>query len=249
VVTQPTNGSLSGTAPNLTYTPNANYNGPDSFTFKANDGTEDSNTATVSITVTAVNDAPVITAGAAVARQQGSVGTTATIATVSDQEQSAGSLTVTATNVPSGISVTGISNNSGTVTATVAANCSATVGTNPIQLTVTDSNGETSTASFMVNVTANTAATLTYNNAAVNKGDSTTINPTSGPTDNGSVTSIVVQSQGTYTGTISVNSAGVVSVSNATPKGFHTITIRATDNCNVTRDATFTLEVRQNKEH
>ena len=59
VVTEPTNGTLSGTAPNLTYTPNANYNGPDSFTFKANDGTEDSNTATVSITVTPVNDAPV----------------------------------------------------------------------------------------------------------------------------------------------------------------------------------------------
>ena len=43
----------------FTYTPAANYNGPDSFTFKANDGTADSNTATVSITVTAVNDAPV----------------------------------------------------------------------------------------------------------------------------------------------------------------------------------------------
>ncbi|WP_298434851.1 Ig-like domain-containing protein, partial [Geobacter sp.] len=40
------------------YTPNANYNGSDSFTFKANDGTADSNAATVNITVTAVNDAP-----------------------------------------------------------------------------------------------------------------------------------------------------------------------------------------------
>ena len=45
-----------------TYTPAANYNGPDSFTFKANDGTVDSNIATVSITVTAVNDAPVAAA-------------------------------------------------------------------------------------------------------------------------------------------------------------------------------------------
>ena len=35
----------------LTYSPNANYSGSDSFTFKANDGTVDSNTATVSITV------------------------------------------------------------------------------------------------------------------------------------------------------------------------------------------------------
>src|SRR5207244_6582288 len=51
--------STDGTAPNLTYTPAANYNGPDSFTFKANDGELDSNVATVSITVNAVNDAPV----------------------------------------------------------------------------------------------------------------------------------------------------------------------------------------------
>ncbi|MDI9589031.1 MAG: Ig-like domain-containing protein, partial [Acidobacteriota bacterium] len=59
IVAGPSHGTLSGTAPNLTYTPAANYNGPDSFTFKANDGTIDSNTATVSITVTPVNDAPV----------------------------------------------------------------------------------------------------------------------------------------------------------------------------------------------
>ena len=59
VVTQPTHGALSGTAPNLTYTPAADYNGADSFTFKANDGMVDSNIATVSITVTPVNDPPV----------------------------------------------------------------------------------------------------------------------------------------------------------------------------------------------
>jgi len=59
VLTNPTNGSLSGTAPNLTYTPNLNFNGSDSFTFKVNDGTVDSNVATVSIEVTPVNDTPV----------------------------------------------------------------------------------------------------------------------------------------------------------------------------------------------
>jgi hypothetical protein len=55
----PAHGTLSGAAPNLTYKPTANYNGPDSFTFKANDGTTDSNVATVSITVNSINDAPV----------------------------------------------------------------------------------------------------------------------------------------------------------------------------------------------
>jgi VCBS repeat-containing protein len=61
IVTGPAHGTLTGTAPALTYTPAANYNGPDSFTFKANDGTVDSNVATVTITVTAVNDAPIAT--------------------------------------------------------------------------------------------------------------------------------------------------------------------------------------------
>src|SRR4029077_10327587 len=41
------------------YTPAANYNGTDSFTFIANDGSLDSNVATVAITIAAVNDAPV----------------------------------------------------------------------------------------------------------------------------------------------------------------------------------------------
>ena len=59
VVAGPAHGALSGVAPNLTYTPAANYNGADSFTFKANDGTVDSSAATVSLTITAVNDAPV----------------------------------------------------------------------------------------------------------------------------------------------------------------------------------------------
>lgn len=59
VVNGPTNGVLSGTGANLSYQPNPDFNGVDSFTFKANDGSKDSNVSTVNITVTAVNDAPV----------------------------------------------------------------------------------------------------------------------------------------------------------------------------------------------
>ncbi|MFM7322811.1 MAG: Ig-like domain-containing protein, partial [Armatimonadota bacterium] len=58
IVGAPAHGTLSGSAPNVTYTPDPNYNGPDSFTFKVNDGSSDSNVATVSITVNPVNDAP-----------------------------------------------------------------------------------------------------------------------------------------------------------------------------------------------
>ena len=51
VATSPTHGTLSGSAPNLTYTPNAGYYGSDSFTFTVNNGINTSAPATVSITV------------------------------------------------------------------------------------------------------------------------------------------------------------------------------------------------------
>ena len=62
IVSQASNGvatitnSATGAFNNV---PGANYNGADSFTFKANDGTDDSNTATFSITINSVNDAPI----------------------------------------------------------------------------------------------------------------------------------------------------------------------------------------------
>jgi hypothetical protein len=63
VLAAPTHGSLSGSPPSVTYTPAANYQGGDSFTFRASDGTVNSNTATVSITVSPANDPPTAAAG------------------------------------------------------------------------------------------------------------------------------------------------------------------------------------------
>ena len=58
ILSGPSHGALSGTAPNLTYIPAANFNGVDSLTFKVNDGNLGSASATVDITVRPVNDAP-----------------------------------------------------------------------------------------------------------------------------------------------------------------------------------------------
>ena len=53
MLTQPANGTLSGTGANLTYTPNPGFTGTDTFTWDANDGLFDCDPAgVVTITVT-----------------------------------------------------------------------------------------------------------------------------------------------------------------------------------------------------
>lgn len=63
VVTSPTHGTINMWSCCIArYTPSANYFGTDSFTFRAHDGTNYSNTATVLLTISPVNDAPVLAA-------------------------------------------------------------------------------------------------------------------------------------------------------------------------------------------
>ncbi len=65
VIAEPVHGALSLNADgSFTYTPAANFNGPDSFTYKMSDGTSESAPAAVSLVVNAVNDAPVAVADA-----------------------------------------------------------------------------------------------------------------------------------------------------------------------------------------
>jgi VCBS repeat-containing protein len=60
LISGPSHGALTLNADgSFSYMPAVNYNGPDSFTYRANDGEADSAAATVSITVKAVNDAPI----------------------------------------------------------------------------------------------------------------------------------------------------------------------------------------------
>jgi uncharacterized repeat protein (TIGR01451 family)/CSLREA domain-containing protein len=191
------------------------------------------------------NAAPVITAAAPLSRQQGSPAINSQIATVSDTDQAPNTLNVTATPATgSGVTISNILvSNTGQVTADVIASCTATNST--FTLTVTDSAGEMAMATLTVNVTANTPPVLSYNSPqTVLASQSLTVNPATGPSDNGTVTNIIVLNAGTYTGTISVNSTtGVVTLTNAKPAGSHMITIQATDNCGFNTASTFTLNV------
>ncbi|MDB2562105.1 Ig-like domain-containing protein [Sulfurimonas sp.] len=70
VTTQPTNGTISGTDGNFTYTPTANYFGSDSFVYTATDSNSATDTGTVTITVAAVNDAPTAVADTATTAEE-----------------------------------------------------------------------------------------------------------------------------------------------------------------------------------
>ncbi len=190
-----------------------------------------------------VNTAPAITAAAAATRVQASAGTASSIATVSDAENSVGSLIVTATSVPAGLTFSNITNANGNVTATIAAACNAALGGNTVELTVSDG-ALTAKANLTVNVTANTAPTPgTYPATVIGTGQAVNVTPSIAPNDNGTVTSLTASAPN-FTGSFTGNpTTGVIGVTNAGPEGVYTVTITATDNCGATATTTFQLTV------
>ncbi|HKR58654.1 MAG TPA: DNA/RNA non-specific endonuclease, partial [Pyrinomonadaceae bacterium] len=138
------------------YTPGSNFNGADSFTFKVNNGTQDSNISTVAITVNAVNDDPdAVDDEATVAEDSGAN----TIAVrVNDSDVELDTLTVTAVTQGTNGSVA-ITNGGADVSYTPSANF---FGNDSFTYTVSDGNGGTDTATVNVTVTSvNDAPVLT----------------------------------------------------------------------------------------
>jgi hypothetical protein len=147
-VTDPAHGALTfnqdGT---FTYTPAADYNGPDSFTYQANDGAADSNVATASITVTPVNDAPVAVDDAAQAHD-GIAAVIPVLANDSDVDQD--TLTITEVGVPGNGAAT-ISDGGTTVTYTADAGFN---GEDSFTYTISDGQGGTANATVTVQVSS-----------------------------------------------------------------------------------------------
>jgi len=162
-VGSPSSGTLSGTAPNLTYTPDVDFNGTDSFTYTATDGSLASNTATVTITVNAVNDAPVATADVAGTAEDTLVTTGDVLANDTDVEGDA--LTITAFDATSANGGTVTSNGDGTFDYLPLANFA---GTDSFTYTISDG---TDSATATVNITVSAV-----NDAPVAVDDSVTTN-------------------------------------------------------------------------
>ena len=152
VAAGPAHGSLSGSAPNLSYTPTASYYGSDSFTFTVNDGTVDSATATVSITVTEVKAVPVFSGYTATVKtgKTLAIAPAKILARASDPDGGAVTLT----------RVFGPSAQGGTVSLTGTLNYTpdpSFTGTDSFDIELTASQGGTLRATLTVTVTGDAA--------------------------------------------------------------------------------------------
>lgn len=142
VLTQPAHGTLTGTAPDLTYTPASNYSGTDSFTFKATDSSsQDSAPATVSVTVLPA---------APVANAQSVAVTYNTPKAFTLTATGTGTLTYTVVSEPTHGTL------SGTAPALTYTPASNYLGTDSFTFKATDSNGQNSAAAT-VSITIATA--------------------------------------------------------------------------------------------
>jgi hypothetical protein len=141
-----THGTVSCAAGGVcTYTPSANYNGPDSFDYTLSDGRGKSDTGTVTVTVLPGNDAPV-----------------AVDDSLSTAEETAGQVDVLPNDTDlegDSLSVTGSTNGAhGTASCDAAGTCTYTpaldyTGADTFTYTVSDGNGGTDTGTVSVTVT------------------------------------------------------------------------------------------------
>jgi len=181
-------------------------------------------------------------------RTEGSPVSNSQIATVNDVEDAEDQLAVTvnggASAMNGGITISNIVvSSTGIVTANVEAVCGAV--TTDFTLRVTDTVGGNNEAILKVTVDPNTPPTLTYAaSVAASLGQTLTVNPATGPADNGPNLVLAVESiSAGFTGTASVASNGRVTINNAGPLGTHTFTIKATDNCGEITQTSFMLTV------
>lgn len=126
------------------YTPNANFNGTDSFTVTVSDGKGGTATQTVNITVTPVNDPPVVAATQTVAGTED----TPLAITVNATDVDGDVLTYTPAGASNGKVEVGLG---GKLTYTPNANFN---GTDTFTVTVSDGNGGTATQTVTVNIAA-----------------------------------------------------------------------------------------------
>ncbi|MET1077860.1 MAG: Ig-like domain-containing protein, partial [Pseudomonas sp.] len=236
--TQASNGTVvvnaNGT---FTYTPNANYNGADSFTYRLTDANGDISTATVTVNVAAVNDLPVAVADTVQATEDRVLN--GTLATNDTPSADGGNIWSLGTQASNGTVVVNVN---GTFTYTPNANYN---GADSFTYRLTDANGDISTATVTVNVAAvndqpvAVADTVQATEDQVLNGNLAGNDTPSG--DGGNVWSLGTQASN---GTVVVNANGTFTYTpNANYNGVDSFTYRLTDTNGDISTATVNLTV------
>ena len=237
-VTQGSNGTVAvngdGT---LTYTPDADYSGTDSFTYTISDGNGGTDTATVNVTVDAVNDAPAAT-GDAVATSEDTAVTFAVLANDSDVDGDA----LSVISVSGGANGTVIRNGDGTLTYTPDSDFN---GTDSFTYMVSDGNGGTDTGTVTVTVNPlNDAPTATADAVATSEDTAVTFAVTGNDSDvEGDSLSVSAVTQGSN-GTVAINGDGTLTYTpDADYSGTDSFTYTVSDGNGGTDTATVTVTV------
>ncbi|MEI6211067.1 MAG: Ig-like domain-containing protein [bacterium] len=232
VLASPAHGTLSGTGASRTYTPAANYNGSDSFTFKVNDGALDSAVATVSITVTAANDAPTVTASGSPTSGTAPLAVNFT-ATGADVDGDA--LTYAWTF--------GDGSASSPQVAGTASHTYAAVGTYTATVTVSDPSGASGQAAVTISVTAQPNRAPVANAQSVTTAEDTAKAITLAATDadNDALTYVIVANPAH--GTLSGTGASRTYTPDANYSGADSFTFRASDPSGASGQAAVSITV------
>ncbi|HEX3131883.1 MAG TPA: Ig-like domain-containing protein [Thermoanaerobaculia bacterium] len=235
-VTQGTNGTVAIVGGSqVTYTPNANFHGTDSFTYTANDGNGGTDTATVTVTINPTNDAPVADDDAASVVEDDQV---AVAVLGNDSDVDGDSLTITAVTQGAHGAVAIAGSN---VTYTPASNYN---GADAFTYTISDGNGGSDTATVAMTVTAsNDALTANDDTATVAEDGSVTVNVLANDTDPESDPLTVVSvTQGTN-GSVAIVGNQVTYTPSADFHGTDSFTYTASDGNGGTGGATVTVTV------
>jgi hypothetical protein len=241
----PSHGSLSFAADGgFTYQPAPNYFGIDSFSYRASNGSVSSNVATVTINVSAANDAPVAVNNSYSMAQDGTLTVAAPGVLGNDSDPDGNAITaVVPFGAASNGTVTGNANGGFSYTPSAGFNGTAT-------FTYQASDGTLPSVPAMVSITVNpNQAPIAVNDSAnTTKNVATPINVIANDSDPDgtiAVNTVTIVTQPNKGGTVAVNATGTV---NYTPKrnftGTDVFTYNVKDNLNkVSNTATVRVNV------
>ena len=234
-VTQGANGTVTFAGGSVTYTPNGNFNGSDSFTYTVSDGNGGTATATVNMTVNAVNDGPVAADDSATTNEDTSI----TVNVVSNDSDVDGD-TLVVSAVTQGVNGT-VSFAGGSVTYTPSGNFN---GSDSFTYTMSDGNGGTATGTVNVTVNlVNDAPVANNDSATTNEETPVTVNVLSNDIDvEGDSLVVSAVTQGTN-GTVTFAGGSVTYTPTANFNGSDSFTYTVSDGNGGTASATVSVTV------